>query len=319
MSSKEIANSTKRKKLRSALEEVKENEISMVSQTPLKPKMKVFTLDDFDIGRPLGSGKFGHVYLARDKKQKFIVALKILYKAQILKNGVENQVRREIEIQTHLRHPNVLRMYTYFHDAKRIFLVLEYAARGEVYKTLQKCHRFDEPTSANYMEQLARAFKYCHSKKVIHRDIKPENLLLSLSGEIKIADFGWSVHAPSLRRTTMCGTLDYLPPEMLDHQVYDSTVDLWCLGILCYEFLVGSPPFESKTNDETYSRIRKVDIQFPDHVSALARDFIRSLLKKKPSERMSLDNMLVHPWVVENAKKAKKSNLKQKTPIKAES
>lgn len=127
------------------------------------------------------------------------------------------------------------------------------------------------------MAQLAGAFKYCHSKKVIHRDIKPENLLLGLAGEIKIADFGWSVHAPSSRRTTMCGTLDYLPPEMLDHEVYDSTVDLWCLGILCYEFLVGSPPFESKTNTETYARIRKVDLKFPDFVSSLARDFIRSV------------------------------------------
>lgn len=111
----------------------------------------------------------------------------------------------------------------------------------------------------------------------MHRDIKPENLLLDLVGDIKIADFGWSVHAPSLRRTTMCGTLDYLPPEMLEHAVYDATVDLWCLGILCYEFLVGNPPFESKTSNETYARIRKVDVQFPDHVSPLARDFIRSV------------------------------------------
>ncbi|PRD17807.1 UNVERIFIED_CONTAM: Aurkc [Trichonephila clavipes] len=129
-----------------------------------------------------------------------------------------------------------------------------------------------------YMAQLARAFIYCHEKKVIHRDIKPENLLLSLTGDIKIADFGWSVHAPSLKRKTMCGTLDYLPPEMLDHKVYDSTVDLWCLGILCYEFLVGKPPFESQTSSETYKRIRQVKVEFPIRISELARDFIMKSL-----------------------------------------
>ncbi|GIY78382.1 hypothetical protein CEXT_741751 [Caerostris extrusa] len=264
--------------------------------------MRKFTLSDFDIGRPLGKGKFGRVYLAREKKTGFIVALKILFKSQILKNGVEHQIRREIEIQTHLRHPNVLRMYAYFYDDEKIYFILEFAARGELYKTLQKHHHFDERTAATYMAQLAEAFIYCHAKKVIHRDIKPENLLLSLTGDIKIADFGWSVHAPSLKRKTMCGTLDYLPPEMLDHKTYDSTVDLWCLGILCYEFLVGNPPFESETAKETYSRIRKVQVEFPEHLSDLAKDFILKLLQKNPSDRMSLQEMLEHPWIEKNAK-----------------
>ncbi|XP_054710777.1 aurora kinase B-like [Uloborus diversus] len=239
-----------------------------------QPKMKKFTIDDFDIGRPLGTGKFGHVYLAREKKSHYIVAIKVLSKAQILKNGVETQLRREIEIQSHLQHPGVLRLYTYFWDDKKIYLVLEYAARGEVYKTLQKLGRFDEKTSAMYLSQLCKAFQYCHSRKVIHRDIKPENLLLDIVGNIKIADFGWSVHAPSLKRKTMCGTLDYLPPEMLEHKVYDTTVDLWCLGILCYEFLVGKPPFESETQNDTYSKIKKCEIYFPDYISAQAKDFI---------------------------------------------
>ena len=95
-----------------------------------------------------------------------------------------------------------------------------------------------------------------HSKNIIHRDIKPENLLDS-DGVIKLADFGWSVHAPSDRRKTVCGTLDYLPPEMIDKErrAYDSTVDIWGLGILSYEFVVGRPPFESECQKETYERI----------------------------------------------------------------
>ena len=92
-----------------------------------------------------------------------------------------------------------------------------------------------------------------HSRDVIHRDIKPENLL-EHDGTIKLADFGWSVHAPSNRRQTMCGTLDYLPPEMVGRrrETYDKTIDIWGLGILTYEFCVGSPPFESNTQRETY-------------------------------------------------------------------
>jgi aurora kinase A len=218
----------------------------------------VWSLNDFDIGKPLGKGKFGSVYLAREKKSKFIVALKVLFKSQLVKSNVEHQLRREIEIQSHLRHPNILRLYGYFYDATRVYLILEYAPRGELYKELQKCVFFDEKLTAKYIYQLADALKYCHTKKVIHRDIKPENLLVNAKGDLKIADFGWSVHAPSSRRTTMCGTLDYLPPEMIEHKAHDEKVDLWCLGILCYEFLVGKPPFEAETSKLTYDRITKV-------------------------------------------------------------
>ncbi len=135
-----------------------------------------WTLDDFEIGKRLGRGKFGHVYLAREKKSKFIVALKVrkfyekqiarnlilqkskrltelfcfqvLHKQQLLKNRVEHQLRREIEIQSHLRHPNILRLYGYFHDEDRVFLILEMASRGELYKELQKSKRFSEVKAA---------------------------------------------------------------------------------------------------------------------------------------------------------------------------
>lgn len=91
---------------------------------------------------------------------------------------------------------------------------------------------------------MADALAYLHRKHVIHRDIKPENLLLGVNGELKIGDFGWSVHAPGNRRTTLCGTLDYLPPEMVEGREHTEKVDLWALGVLTYEFLVGVPPFE---------------------------------------------------------------------------
>ena len=109
---------------------------------------------------------------------------------------------------------------------------------------------------------------------MIHRDIKPENLLLGIYGELKIADFGWSVHAPSSRRTTICGTLDYLPPEMIDDKPHDEKVDLWSLGVLCYELLVGKPPFETPTHDATYHKILRVEYTSPSWMSLDAVDLI---------------------------------------------
>jgi hypothetical protein len=207
-----------------------------------------WSLHSFDIGRPLGKGKFGRVYMVRTKAPHpaYILALKCLYKSEIVEAKVEKQVRREIEIQQNLRHPNVLRLYGYFHDEKRIFLMLEFAGKGELYKQLSKYGCFSERRSSRYIDQMADALLYLHSKHIIHRDIKPENLLLGINGELKIGDFGWSVHAPSNRRRTLCGTLDYLPPEMVEKREHNEKVDYWALGVLTYEFLVGNPPFEDR-------------------------------------------------------------------------
>ncbi|KAI8469075.1 MAG: serine/threonine protein kinase [Monoraphidium minutum] len=262
-----------------------------------------WALEDFDIGRPLGRGKFGNVYLAREKASQFVVALKVLFKGQLAQSSVEHQLRREIEIQSHLRHPNILRLYGYFYDQEKVYLILEYAAKGELYKELQRAGHFDEGRTATYVVQLARALSYCHAKHVIHRDIKPENLLVGADGRVKIADFGWSVHAPNGRRRTLCGTLDYLPPEMVEGREHDEGVDVWGLGVLAYEFLFGAPPFEAAGHQETYRRIVRVDLRFPDApaVSDSAKDFVRRLLVKDAGARMRLEDVEAHPWVTANA------------------
>ncbi|WWD18591.1 hypothetical protein CI109_103044 [Kwoniella shandongensis] len=268
------------------------------------------SLPAFTIGRPLGKGKFGRVYLARTKAPPhFIVALKSLNKAEIIQGRVEKQVRREIEIQQNLRHPNILRLYGYFHDANRIFLVLEFAMKGELYKQLSKLGKFDEKRSSRYIAQMADALSYLHKKHVIHRDIKPENLLIGLKGELKIADFGWSVHAPSNRRQTMCGTLDYLPPEMVEGKPHTAAVDLWAIGVLAYEFVVGGPPFEDLAGHAaTYKRIRNVDLHIPSTVSPEAADLITRLLRYTPEDRLPLFEVMVHPWIKKYEKKRSHSS-----------
>lgn len=265
-----------------------------------------WTIDHFEIGRPLGFGKFGRVYLARERDSQFIVAIKVLQKEQIQKESMECQLRREIEVQSQLRHPNIVRLYGYFYDSTRIYLIVEYAAQGELFKELRDADRFDEHTAAKYIVQMSDAIHYCHSKHVIHRDIKPENILIGLKGELKLADFGWAVHAPSSRRKTLCGTLDYLPPEMVTGQEHDARVDTWELGILLYEFLAGAPPFEEDSQRATTRRIRDVSLRFPKSIKPLARDLINQFLQKDPEKRIDLGQVRSHPWIIQQLGPAEK-------------
>lgn len=262
---------------------------------------------DFRFVKELGQGRFGKVVKAKELKTQYTVALKILQKNQLSKLNAEVQLRREIEIQSELDHPNILRLYGFFYDPVRIYLILEYAKGGELYKKLKENGgTFDEARAARYTYALASAVRYCHSKGVIHRDLKPENLLLDGDDNLKIADFGWSVHAVrDNRRGTVCGTLDFLAPEMCEGEKYDSSVDVWSIGILLYEMLFGAPPFEEDTEYHTKERIVLVDLVFPkSNVSADAKHLISSLLRRNPAHRMPLSKVLSHPWIVKHVGKS---------------
>uniref|UniRef100_A0A1A9WUY1 Aurora kinase n=1 Tax=Glossina brevipalpis TaxID=37001 RepID=A0A1A9WUY1_9MUSC len=283
-------------------EDVKEMSLKMMSHRAYGEPYE-WSTKDFEMGAPLGRGKFGRVYLAREVTSKYIVAMKVMFKAEIQKGNVQRQVLREIEIQSRLKHPNILRLLTWFHDDTRIYLALEIASEGELYRHLREAKRFDEFRSAKYTYQVADALNYCHLNNVIHRDLKPENILLTSSDDVKLADFGWSAHTLSNKRKTMCGTIDYLPPEMVDNHTYDDSVDQWCLGILCYEFLVGCPPFESSDTKITYEKIRRLDVHYPSFLSVLAKDLISKLLRKPGDARITLVDVMKHPWVKENMQK----------------
>lgn len=261
-------------------------------------KHKHWNLNSFEMGRPLGKGKFGNVYLVRTKSAPhYVLAVKALYKAELERDKVQGQLRREIEIQQNLRHPNVVRLYGFFYDSKRVFLMLEFAGNGELYKHLRKAGSFPEPRAAKYVAQVADALAYLHEKHVIHRDLKPENLLLDVDDNIKLADFGWSVHAPSNFRKTFCGTLDYLPPEMCLGQPYNDKVDNWTLGVLMYELINGYPPFEDpKGPRETQKRITSLTMTVPAHVTPEARDLISRLLRLNPEKRYPLRDVPKHTW-----------------------
>lgn len=261
-------------------------------------------LQDFEIGKILGKGKLGKVYCAKHIESGYICALKVMSKLDLWKNNLQNNLKREVEIQRDLDHPYISKLFNYFHDDANVYIALEFSPCGELYHELKLLRRFNDVTASYYISQVASALKYLHLRGIIHRDIKPENILLAADKTVRLSDFGWSISpafSSESRRRTLCGTLDYLPPEMVEAKDHDITADLWLLGILSYELLVGRPPFEEDDRNATYKRIARVDLQFPHYVSADAADFISRLLKKDTKERLLLVEVELHPWIVRNS------------------
>ena len=266
---------------------------------PPEPRLK-WRLEDFEILHDLGGGQYGMVQLASVKGCNYVVALKRLNIEAMANFNTAVQLRREVEIAFHTRHKHVLRTYSYFYDAENVWLILEACANGMLFSKLRRVGKFAPKLAARYVAQLAEALLYLHQHHILHRDIKPENILLDHNNDIKLADFGWSVHDPKSRRKTTCGTPEYFPPEVIHHVPYDSTADLWCLGIFCYEMLVGATPFVDKDPKQIYQKIVKGSFELPECVPPDARDLIEALLVQNSTSRLSLRKVLQHPFLLQN-------------------
>lgn len=295
-------------------------------QTPrLCSTLDEVRMSDFEIldgvgGRSLGKGSFGVVRRVRRKGTDDVYALKTMQKVEVMTGQLIEQVEREIMVQHNLKHENVLRLFKHFEDEENVFLLLEYCAKGELYQLLrtQKGRKFDEQMSKHFFVQLVRGLKYLHAHQIVHRDLKPENLLITHDDVLKIADFGWCA-ATNVLRTTFCGTMDYLAPEMIQGSGHDQTLDIWSVGILLYEMMVGRPPFQSTNHTMLIDRILKIAIFFPPGLPPLVVDLVRRLLKREPSHRLPLDQVLRHPWVVAKAEVQSEPSLTKSQPPTAPS
>lgn len=262
------------------------------------------TLDDFQIldvdgGRSLGKGSFGVVRRVRRQDTLEIFALKTMNKVEVIEGDLIEQVEREIQVQQSLKHENVLCLFQHFEDTDSVFLLLEYCAKGELYQLLRtrKGRRFPEHVARHYFLQVARGLQYLHSLQIIHRDLKPENLLVNHDDVLKIADFGWCAQATG-PRTTFCGTLDYLAPEMVQMTGHDHNLDIWSLGVLLYEMVVGRPPFQCTNHTMLVTKILRVDYAFPAFVPHDIVDLVQRILRKECWTRLPIPQILRSPWVL---------------------
>jgi serine/threonine protein kinase len=283
--------------------------------------MDSLTVDDFIIGEKIGKGRFGHVFtvtLPRAKKAAIststssssssvpeqqgdsIYAMKVLFKQELVQNGILDQLLKEVEIQNKLRHKYILRLKFCLQDSKRVYLFTDVAPFGSVYAFQRRIGKFPADIAGKYLRQLLNALTYLHANSVIHRDIKPENLLIGESGNLLLADFGWCTPIDDLEgRMTVCGTPDYLPPEMVQHKRYSSVVDSWTVGVLCYEFLTGHPPFGGMTQQEKYDNAVAGKYTCPPYIPEGAKSFLSVSLRVDPEKRYTAGELFLHPWIQE--------------------
>ena len=241
---------------------------------PIAPEQPKLQRKDFIITKKLGEGSFGTVYQAT--KDGRVCALKVIRKSGVEKAGLQKSLKKEITAQGILDHPNIVHLHNHFHDEKRSYLVLEYAPGGELYKR-HLARTISEGRAAFYVIQVCEGLKHLHNRGIIHRDIKAENILFGEDDHVMITDFGFCASS-STRRKTKCGTLDYMAPEIMNLGGYDHKVDIWAVGILMYELLVGKTPFEEEDDITARKKIAMGVIEVPSCLeSLLARDLIHKV------------------------------------------
>ncbi len=207
-----------------------------------KGKIKKLSLDDYRIKKTVGTGSFGRVKLIQRKRDDKYYALKILKKAEIIKLKQIDHILSEISILNMIDHPFIVEMDGITQDPRYLYIVLEYIPGGELFTYLRTVQNLKNEDARFYAAQVTTMFEYLHSKNIIYRDLKPENLLINSDGYLKLTDFGFAKEIDS-RTYTLCGTPEYLAPEILLQKGHGKPVDWWCLGILIYEMIVGIDPF----------------------------------------------------------------------------
>ncbi|TDG42085.1 hypothetical protein AWZ03_011487 [Drosophila navojoa] len=259
------------------------------------------TIDEYEVQHLLGKGGFACVYKAKCLRTHQNVAIKMIDKKLIQGSGLSNRVRQEVEIHSRLKHPSVLQLYTFFQDANYVYLILELADNGELHRYMnqQMKRPFTEDEASSILRQVVDGLLYLHSHNIMHRDISLSNLLLSKDMHVKIADFGLATQLkrPDERHMTMCGTPNYISPEVVSHMSHGLPADLWGVGCMLYTLLVGRPPFDTDAVQSTLNKVVHSDYTMPGHLSYEARDLIDKLLRKNPHERISLEQVLRHPFM----------------------
>ena len=245
------------------------------------------TLEDFSQLKVLGRGAFGKAVLVRLEKNKKLYAMKILKKEIVIKRKQVNHTMTERSLLEKLNHPFIVKLIYAFQDKEKLYFITEFMQGGELFFHLRRNPQYKEKSVKFYMSEILLAIDYMHKNNFIYRDLKPENILIDKYGHIKLTDFGLSklLDEEEQKTYTLCGTAEYLAPEIIFEKGYDKTCDWFSFGVVLFEMLCGIHPFKQKKG-KFNPQIYKMKIQIPENISKCAKDLIEKLLNSNPRERI---------------------------------
>ncbi|KAH7348745.1 kinase-like domain-containing protein [Rhexocercosporidium sp. MPI-PUGE-AT-0058] len=263
-----------------------------------------YSLTDFDMLRTLGTGSFGRVHLVQSKHNQRFYAVKVLKKQQVVKMKQVEHTNDERKMLQEVKHPFLITLWGTFQDSKNLYMVMDFVEGGELFSLLRKSQRFPNPVAKFYAAEVTLALEYLHGKDIIYRDLKPENLLLDRHGHLKITDFGFAKKVPDIT-WTLCGTPDYLAPEVVSSKGYNKSVDWWSLGILIFEMLCGFTPFwDGGSPMKIYENILKGRVKYPPYIHPDAQDLLQRLITSDLTKRLGnthggAEGVKNHQWFAE--------------------
>ncbi|KAE8378362.1 kinase-like domain-containing protein [Aspergillus bertholletiae] len=263
-----------------------------------------YSLEDFSLQRTLGTGSFGRVHLVQSKHNHRFYAIKVLKKAQVVKMKQIEHTNDERRMLNRVRHPFLITLWGTWQDSRNLYMVMDFVEGGELFSLLRKSQRFPNPVAKFYAAEVTLALEYLHNHQIIYRDLKPENLLLDRHGHLKITDFGFAKEVPDIT-WTLCGTPDYLAPEVVSSKGYNKSVDWWSLGILIFEMLCGFTPFwDSGSPVKIYENILRGRVKYPPYLHPDAVDLLSQLITADLTKRLGNlhggpEDVKNHPWFAE--------------------
>ena len=255
----------------------------------------------YELLKCLGCGGFAYVYLATNGSSDEMLAIKVIPKKNVKTYDDQQRLQREIEATAFLHHPNIVQLHDFFSDIDNFYLVMDYCGGGSLNDYIKNpaIPKLREDQAATIFAQIVAAVDYCHERGVVHRDLKPHNVLITKFPQIKIADFGLCGYIEKGQKmNTFCGTQCYNAPECLMKNEYDAKQsDVWSLGVILYEMVTGSHPWNTSNVNAMIQQIIKAKFVVPPTVTAACDELIKSMLKLRPADRITCKQILEHPWM----------------------